>query len=63
MSRENKVNPGKYTQRGRLSPDDAAREMAKQRASTTEQPSGAEQKNLPRKPQRRQKESGEENIE
>lgn len=31
MSRENKVNPGQYTQRGRLTPDDAAREMAKQR--------------------------------
>lgn len=31
MSRVNKVNPGKYTQRGRLSPDDSAREMAKQR--------------------------------
>ena len=31
MSRENKVNPGKYTQAGRLTIDDAAREMAKQR--------------------------------
>jgi hypothetical protein len=31
MSRVNKVNPGKYTQAGRLSPDDSAREMAKQR--------------------------------
>ena len=31
MSRVNKVNPGKYTQRGRLTPDEAAREMAKQR--------------------------------
>jgi hypothetical protein len=31
MSKENKVNPGQYTQRGRLTPDDAAREMAKQR--------------------------------
>lgn len=33
MSRVNKVNPGKYTQAGRLSPDDSAREMAKQRQS------------------------------
>ncbi|MDO8679593.1 MAG: hypothetical protein Q7R30_13640 [Acidobacteriota bacterium] len=33
MSRENKVNPSQYTQRGRLTPDDAAREMAKQRQS------------------------------
>jgi DNA-binding protein HU-beta len=32
MSRQNKVNPGMYTQRGRLTQDDAAREMAKQRA-------------------------------
>jgi hypothetical protein len=31
MSRENRVNPGAYTQAGRLTPDDAAREMAKQR--------------------------------
>ena len=31
MSKENKVNPGKYTQAGRLTPDDAAREMKKQR--------------------------------
>jgi hypothetical protein len=31
MSRENRVNPGMYTQAGRLSPDDAAREIAKQR--------------------------------
>lgn len=31
MSRVNKVNPGKYTQAGRLTPDDTAREMKKQR--------------------------------
>lgn len=30
MSRQNKVNPGMYTQAGRLSPDDAARERMKQ---------------------------------
>lgn len=31
MSRVNPVNPGTYTQAGRLTPDDAARELAKQR--------------------------------
>lgn len=30
MSRQNKVNPGMYTQRGRLTQDDAARELRKQ---------------------------------
>ena len=33
MSRQNKVNPGMYTQRGRLTQDDAARELRKQTAS------------------------------
>jgi hypothetical protein len=32
MSRQNKVNPGTYTQRGRLTQDDAARELRKQNA-------------------------------
>ena len=36
MSRQNKVNPGRYTQRGRLTRDDAARELRKQ--STTGSP-------------------------
>src|SRR5688572_13092768 len=31
MSRQNKVNPGMYTQRGRLTQDDAAREVKRQR--------------------------------
>lgn len=31
MSKQNKVNPGNYTQAGRLSQDDAAREAKKQR--------------------------------
>jgi hypothetical protein len=31
MSKQNKVNPGNYTQAGRLSQDDVAREMKKQR--------------------------------
>ena len=35
MSRENKVNPGTYTQAGRLSQDDAAREMKKQREAAS----------------------------
>jgi hypothetical protein len=33
MSRQNKVNPGIYTQRGRLTQDDAARELRKQSAT------------------------------
>ena len=36
MSRQNKVNPGMYTQRGRLTQDDAAREIAKQRSIGSE---------------------------
>ena len=31
MSRQNKINPGMYTQRGRLTQDDAARELKRQR--------------------------------
>jgi hypothetical protein len=31
MSRQNKVNPGMYTQRGRLTQDDAARELKRMR--------------------------------
>lgn len=37
MSRQNKVNPGQYTQRGRLTQDDAAREMMRQRTSIASQ--------------------------
>jgi len=32
MSRQNKVNPGQYTQRGRLTQDDAARGLKQQRS-------------------------------
>jgi hypothetical protein len=32
MSRQNKINPAHYTQRGRLTPDDGARELARQRS-------------------------------
>jgi hypothetical protein len=35
MSKENKVNPGQYTQRGRLTQDEAAREMSKQREAAS----------------------------
>jgi hypothetical protein len=34
MSKHNKVNKDRYTQRGRLTPDEAAREQAKQRQAT-----------------------------
>ena len=37
MSRQNKVNPGMYTQRGRLTQDDAARELRKQSAIASPQ--------------------------
>jgi hypothetical protein len=47
MSRQNKVNPGQYTQAGRLSPDDAAREQSKTRASSASERSGSGQKAVP----------------
>ena len=37
MSRHNKVNPGQYTQRGRLTPDDSARELVRQRTAIASQ--------------------------
>ena len=37
MSRQNKVNPGQYTQRGRLTPDDSARELVRQRTAIASQ--------------------------
>ena len=46
MSRENKVNPGNYTQAGRLTPDDSAREMAKQRQAF-DRPAGDAQRKEP----------------
>ncbi len=36
MSKQNKVNPGMYTQRGRLTQDDAARELKRQRSIGSE---------------------------
>jgi len=39
MSRQNKVNPGQYTQRGRLAQDDMARELKIQDASISSQKS------------------------
>ena len=50
MSRQNKVNPGMYTQRGRLAQDDAARELAKQRVIGSEhtwQPVQRDQQPMP----------------
>ena len=41
MSRENRVNPGTYTQAGRLTPDDTARELVKQRQSMTSSSRGS----------------------
>ena len=35
MSKQNKVNPGTYTQAGRLTPDDTARELKKQREAAS----------------------------
>jgi hypothetical protein len=43
MSRQNKVNPGTYTQRGRLSQDDIARELVRQRAIGSPEPWPPEQ--------------------
>ena len=48
MSKQNKVNPGMYTQAGRLSPDDSAREMKKQRESVT--PADQDDEAQPHKP-------------
>ena len=35
MSKENRVNRDRYVQRGRLTPDEAAREMKKQRETSS----------------------------
>ena len=42
MSKANKVNPGQYTQAGRLSADDAAREQQKQHRAAAEPPAGVQ---------------------
>ena len=55
MSRQNKVNPGKYTQAGRLSPDDAAREMRKQREAASPRNTHGGQFGEPRKPRVKEK--------
>ena len=47
MSKKNKVNPGQYTQAGRLSPDDAAREGRKQDVPVASGRSGSGQKAVP----------------
>ena len=53
MSKYNKVNPGIYTQRGRLTPDEAARERRKQREispARTSQPMSSETRPAPPPP-------------
>lgn len=57
MSRENKVNPGQYTQRGRLTPDEGAQEIAKQRASVSAQRTGSGSKAVPKKAAAKKKNS------
>jgi hypothetical protein len=47
MSKRNKVNPGQYTQAGRLSPDDAARERGRQDGPASSERSGSGQKAVP----------------
>ena len=47
MSRINKVNPGQYTQAGRLTADDTARELKKQRETGSPKPAGGSQLGLP----------------
>jgi hypothetical protein len=47
MSKQNKVNPGQYTQAGRLSPDDVARERGKQDVPPASGRSGSGQKAVP----------------
>ncbi len=42
MSKRNKVNPGQYTQAGRLSPDDAAREARKTAGQPESAPEGTQ---------------------
>jgi hypothetical protein len=55
MSRANKVNRDRYTQRGRLTPDEAARELAKQRESVSSGRTGSGDKAVPKKPAGSQK--------
>ena len=52
MSRQNKVNPGTYTQRGRLTQDDAARELQKQNALGSPHTWQPVKKNAMRRPAR-----------
>jgi len=47
MSKRNKTNPGQYTQAGRLSPDDAARERGRQVVPVASPRSGRGQKAVP----------------
>ena len=47
MSKKNKVNPGQYTQAGRLTQDDAARERGKQGLAVGSERTGSGQKAVP----------------
>ena len=47
MSKKNKVNPGQYTQAGRLAQDDVARERGKQDLSVGSERTGSGQKTAP----------------
>ncbi len=57
MSKNNKVNPGQYTQAGRLSPDDAARER-QAAAAVGSSRSGSGQKATRTRPAKKQADSG-----
>ena len=66
MSRQNKVNPGQYTQAGRLTQDDAAREMKKQRENASPRNAdggGFSEKQKPRVTEKDNQEEGEQDEE
>ena len=50
MSKQNKVNPGMYTQAGRLSPDDAARERQHQIQTASTRRTAAPSRRSTRRP-------------
>jgi hypothetical protein len=67
MSKQNKVNPGTYTQAGRLSPDDTARETKKQRElaspDSQAQPHQHEPKRVTKKDKADEEEEPEDSVE
>ena len=60
MSKQNKVNPGTYTQAGRLTPDDTAREAKKQREVV---PQKQEPNRVTKKDKARDDEESEDSVE